>query len=96
MTALSIRGSADWLRSRRAQAAQARRQAEHHRRLAEIWDAQAAEFEADVSFAVPSEDPGSVAAALEDAAADAGPARADICRRLAAVLRAPGFGEVRS
>ncbi len=49
MNALTTRGSDDWLRARRSQAAQARQQAEHHRRLAEIWDAQAAEFEADIA-----------------------------------------------
>ncbi|PJI55622.1 hypothetical protein CTI14_03275 [Methylobacterium radiotolerans] len=49
MNALTTRGSDDWLRARRSQAAQARQQAGHHRRLAEIWDAQAAEFEADIA-----------------------------------------------
>ncbi|MBY0254534.1 MAG: hypothetical protein K2X54_24670 [Methylobacterium organophilum] len=49
MSALTTRGSDDWLRARRTQAEQARRQAEHHRRVAEIWDAQAAEFEADIA-----------------------------------------------
>lgn len=49
MNALTVRGSTDWLRSRHAQAATARRQADHYRRLAEIWDAQAAEFEADIA-----------------------------------------------
>lgn len=40
---------ADWLRARRAQAAQARRQAEHHRRLAMAWDERAIVFESDIA-----------------------------------------------
>ena len=49
MIALTAEGSADYLRARRAQAEQARRQAEHFRRLAQVWDAQAGTFEAEVA-----------------------------------------------
>lgn len=41
--------AADYLRARRAQADQARRQAEHHRRLAQVWDEQAGMFEAEAA-----------------------------------------------
>lgn len=45
--------------------------------------------------AAPKPDPLPVARALTSAALRASPARADLYRRLAAVLVAPGFGEVR-
>lgn len=51
MIALTTRGSAGWLCAHNAQAAQARRQAECHRRQAEIWSERAAEFEAEIAQA---------------------------------------------
>ncbi len=51
MIALTTRGSADWTRARQSQAAQARRQAEYHRSQAEIWDARASDFEAEIAHA---------------------------------------------
>jgi thymidylate kinase len=49
MNARAADGVADWRRARRSQATQTRQQAEHHRRLAEIWDERAAEFEAEIA-----------------------------------------------
>ncbi len=53
------------------------------------------ELRAEDEMLAAAPDPALIAQSLDEIAITASPTRADSCRRLAAVLRQPGFGEVR-